>query len=342
MKSVVYCGDSKVALANVPRPRVRPGWALIRVMAAGICGSDLRMYRTSATELGSRVGQCAGHEAAGIVEEVGPDASVKPGDRVLIYHFYGCGHCRYCLSGNIQLCPKSVGMSAAGCGSSAEYVLAPEINCVRLHDELSFAEGALMACCAATSYSGLKKIGIAGDATLTIFGMGPVGLCALLMAKAMGYRVIAVEVSPQRLSLARSFGADEVIDASQADDVIPTIKDMTFGHGAECSLETSGAASARVQALESLAPQGKLILIGLGKHGAPSLEAYDIILGEKTVAGSYVLPMGMYEPLSDFLVQRKVGLERIVTHKFTFDEAQTAFSTADGLAAGKVIFEIPS
>jgi len=247
--------------------------------AAGLCGSDLHFYHTPPEAMGARRGNVVGHEPAGVVEEVGPCVTtVKPGDRVSVYHWISCGHCRYCRAGYRQFCEERVGIAMCGYGSSAEYVLAPEANCLPLPDALSFADGAMMACCAATAFSALKKLDVAGDDDLVIFGLGPVGLCTLVQAKALGARVIGVEVIPERLGLARALGADDLIDAQNADPV-KQVRELTESWGASAVVETSGNVRARAQVVEVLRPQGKGVFVGLGENALAFDPAHLIEIG---------------------------------------------------------------
>jgi propanol-preferring alcohol dehydrogenase len=338
LKGLVILGNSRAEVREVPKPTVKPGWVLVRMKASGLCGSDLHFYHMPADAMGARRGKVVGHEPAGVVEEIGSCVTrVKPGDRVSVYHWISCGHCRYCRAGYRQFCKERVGIAMYGYGSSAEYVLAPEANCLPLPDALSFADGAMMACCAATAFSALKKLAVAGDDDLVVFGLGPVGLCALVQAKALGARVIGVEVVPERLVLARALGADDLIDAQDADPV-KGVRELTDGWGVSAVVETSGNVKARSQVVEVLRPRGKGAFVGLGKNDLVVDPAH-LIEPEKMLMGSYVLPIGMYDAFAEFLVKRKVNLSRIVTHRFSIDQGVEALELFDSRKTGKVIFE---
>jgi propanol-preferring alcohol dehydrogenase len=340
LKGLVILGDSKAEVREVPLPRVKPGWVLVRMRASGICGSDLHFYHSSPEELGARCGMVVGHEPAGVVEEVGNCVTaVKPGDRVSVYHWISCGHCRYCRAGYRQFCPERKGIAASGYGSSAEYVLAPEANCLPLPTELSFVDGALMACCAATAFSALQKLGVSGSEDLAVFGLGPVGLCVLLEAKAMGARLIGIEVVPERLELGMQLGADEVIDAGRA-DAVEAIRDLTHGRGANLAVETSGVPMVRAQIVDALCPSGKAVYVGLGSS-QPVVDPSLLISTEKALMGSYVMPMNMYDAFAEFLIERKVCLARIVTHRFAIARGVEAIELFDTRRTGKVVFEYP-
>jgi propanol-preferring alcohol dehydrogenase len=309
---------------------------LVRIEAAGICGSDLHFYHSTPEELGSRCGTVVGHEPAGIVEEVGTCVTaVRPGDRVSVYHWIACGHCAHCRSGYPQFCAQRVGIAAAGYGSSAEYILAPEANCLPLPEALSFVDGALMACCAATAYSALHKMRASAEDDVAIFGLGPVGLSTLLQARALGARTIGIEVVPERLELARQMGADDVVDAHSVDPV-EAVLDLTGGRGATKAIESSGSAAARSQIVDVLGHGGIGVYVGLGNH-PPTVDPARLIEMERVLMGSYVMPVTMYDAFVRFLVQRDVHPEQIVTHRFTITRGVEAIELFDTRRTGKVV-----
>src|SRR5262245_41130076 len=161
----------------------------------------------------------AGHEPCGVVVARGPGVSAREapdGQRVMDHHYAGCGTCPHCRVGWSQLCRSGItvyGVTAHG--GHADYLKVPSRTLVPLPEELSFAEGAAVACGTGTAYGALRRMRIAGGDTLAVFGQGPVGLSATLLGRAMGARVIAVETTAERLKLAKDFGADSVVDASK-------------------------------------------------------------------------------------------------------------------------------
>jgi len=215
MRGIVFLGNRKLELQEFPDPTPGPGEVVLQMKASGMCGSDLHPYRaagSAAAALGLGAGGpvIAGHEPCGIVAAVG--AGVDPslvGQRVMNHHYKGCGRCRHCRLGWSQLCRKGITVyGMTGHGGHAPYMLAPAFTCVPLPDELSFEEGASVSCGTGTAYGALKRIDVSGRDTLTVFGQGPVGLSATMLGRAMGARVIAVDVVPERLALARAFLTD--------------------------------------------------------------------------------------------------------------------------------------
>ncbi len=340
MHGVLFQGDRRAVVESFPDPQPGSRQVLVRMRVAAVCGSDLHRYRASAESLeasgGNRI--IPGHEPCGDVVALGPDVrNVKLGDRVVIYHYLGCGHCKHCLSGYIQWCPKRRGYGGPIHGSDADLVLTNEVNCLPLPPELSYVDGAFIACQAATAYSAMSKLTPNGKDTLAVFGLGPVGLCGVLVAKALGARVIGVDLMEERLELALQLGVDEVVDAGR-EDVARRLKTLTDGEGPGLAFETSGSGAAHQQLIDALAFGGKAALVGFGAHER-TVNLTEIIGRQLTLMGSFVSPIGMYWDIASFLVRHHVPLESMVTHRFPLEDAAEAFRVADSGRSGKVVFE---
>src|SRR3989454_12456947 len=255
MKGAVFRGDRKIVGHNFPEPTAGPGEVVIEMKACGMCGSDLKFYRSppgaaqAALGLGGNAGPfIAGHEPCGVVAARGPGVSEREapiGQRVMDHHYSGCGVCKHCRVGWSQLCKAGItvyGVTANG--GHAEYLKVPARTLVPLPDEQSFVESAAVSCGTGTAYGALRRMHLAGGSTLAVFGQGPVGISATLLGTAMGARVIAVETGAERLELAKQFGADVAIDSSK-EDPVQAIKDLTKGIGADLALDCTGVAAAR-------------------------------------------------------------------------------------------------
>jgi propanol-preferring alcohol dehydrogenase len=337
MRGVVILGDGEVAVKEFPDPKPGRGEVLVRTKVAAICGSDIHVYHMPRKHFEGRPQYSAGHEPAGVVEEIGEGVTMaKPGDRVTIYHYIGCGKCRQCLAGNRQWCPETKGLGLHCHGGDGDLVLVKEDNCFILPDELSFADGALMACAAGTSYSSLSKLHPNGTQSLLILGLGPVGLCGVAMGKAMGATVVAVGRREIRLNLARELGADHVIDAENPE----ALKMLTglFAGGVDLAYETSGASEAFEFMLRALGRGGKAAIVA-GTTRLEDVRLGQIVGKQLTIMGSYVLPVWMVPEMAAFMVRHKLGLDRMVTHRFPIDQAKEAFEVFDSGECGKVVFE---
>ena len=335
MRGLVFTGNRQLAIHQFPDPHPGPGEAVVKIRASGLCGTDLPPYRAPGP--GDFI---TGHEPCGVVAELGPGApsGINVGDRVMVHHYAGCGVCEICAMGFEQACPQGrvTYGGGTGHGANADYMLVPSRTLVHLPDELSFEEGATIACGTGTAWNGLKKMNISGRDTVAIFGQGPVGLSGTLSAKAMGARVIGLDIVPERLALAKTLGADHVINSREVDPVVG-IRELTGGKGASAALETSGNAVARSQILESLRLFGRCCYVG--GDGSATIEiARDIIFKVTTVYGSWTFTKSELIEIARFMVDAKVPLKQLFTHRYSLDQADEAFRTFDGAATGKCVF----
>lgn len=340
MKGVYFPGDRQVELRDFPDPEPGPREVIVAMKASGMCGSDLHSYRAPSSERAKRRPNVAGHEPCGVIAARGAHVTEDEapiGQRVMIHHYSGCGHCKMCQIGYTQMCLKgSIVYGGSGDGGHAPYMKVQLPMLVPLPDELSFEEGAAVSCGTGTAYLALKRLAVSGRDTLAVFGQGPVGLSATMLGKAMGARVIAVDVGPERLALAREFGADETVDASSTDPV-QAIYDLTHGEGAEATLDCTGNATARANAVRSTQNWGRACFVGEGGevHLNPTP---DIIHRQLTLYGSWTFnPVGQAE-CARFVVDRKVPLKKLLTHRFQLDEAEAAYKLFDTQTTGKGVF----
>ena len=333
MRGVVFLGERKLEIREFPVPVPGPGEVLVKMGASGICGSDLHPYRGAQPR-----SNISGHEPCGSVAQLGPGVTTaKVGDRAIIHHYSGCGTCKYCRIGYYQLCVeghKTYGLGDHG--GNADYILVPAACLVHLPDELSYADGAAIACGTGTAYMAVKKLDVSGRDTLAIYGQGPVGLSATLLAKAMGARIIAIDVADARLELAAGLGADALINPTK-EDPIAAVRALTHGEGADATLDCTGNATARAQTVRSARVFGRACFVGEG--GTVSLEpSPDIIHRHLTLYGSWTFPTVGLEECARFVIDRQVPLDKLITHRFRLEQAEEAMRIFDGGATGKCVF----
>lgn len=341
MKGVLLPGQRRVEIKEFPIPEPGHGQVLVKMKASSICGSDIRAIYREHLGHGPEAYQdvIAGHEPAGQIVKIGPGCKrFKEGDRVALYHISGCGVCRDCRDGYMISCtsPERAAYGWQRDGGHAEYLLAEENTCVALPDALSYVDGALVACGFGTVYEALNRIAVSGEDKVLVTGVGPVGMAAGLVAKAMGATmVIGVDVSEARLEIARNTGA--IDHGFAADDrALARIKEQTGGLGCEVSIDCSGSPAGRLLALQGTRRWGRCAMVGEGNNIDFDV-SQTIIHPQITIYGSWVTSTGHMEDLMEKLVAWNLKPEIIVTHRFHLEEAEEAYRVADEGQSGKVV-----
>jgi len=348
MKGVVFPGDRKVELLDFPDPTPGPGEVVLEIKASGMCGSDLKFYRASggaaALGLGKVSGPIiAGHEPCGVVAAVGPGVSEKQariGMRVMQHHYRGCGVCEHCATGWMQLCVEGVAevYGATGHGAHARYMKCPARTLVPLPEELSFETGAAIACGTGTAWGALHRLGLQADHTIAIFGQGPVGLSATQLAAKMGARVIALDISEERLARAKEFGAAHLINSKSTDNVVQAIKDLTHGRGAHLSLDASASPLARAQAVRCVRTWGKVCYVGEGDSVTLDV-SNDLLRRQVTLIGSWTFSSVGQAECARFIADRGIDVDRLFTHRWKLGQAEEAYRLFDLQTAGKGVIQ---
>lgn len=346
MKGVTLIGDRELLVKEYPDPEPGPGQAVVKMQASTICGSDLHIYRRAKEEVKKLPQVIAGHEPCGIVDKIGEGVTnVKPGDRVSVLHAIGCGYCEECVSGYDYRCGKMdtvdgrpwwTGQTGNKDGAFADYLLVPSRGCLPLPNELSFIDGAIMACAGGTAYEVLKKLATSSHDTLAIYGLGPVGLCALMIGKGLGAEIIGIDPIVERLEIGLKLGADNVVDAKRP-NVLEDVKALTKSKGPDVAVDFSGNNIARTNAINCVNFGGRVGFIGHGDVELP-IRPSDLIGRDLTLRGSPIFKTDTYFEMAAFLVKHKISLERIVTRRFSLDQAAEAFRLSDSGRTGKVAF----
>jgi threonine dehydrogenase-like Zn-dependent dehydrogenase len=345
---LVFTGGREVELMRFPDPTPGPGEVVVAIRASGMCGSDLKFYRTPKGEdpgIGIKLAGpvVAGHEPCGVVEAVG--AGVDPrqaaiGDRVMVHHAHGCDCCRTCRSGWPQMCDNGLeaiyGITANG--GHAPFLQAAATNVVRLPDALSFKTGAAVACGTGTAYTALKRLDVSGDDTLVVVGQGPVGLSATLLASAMGARVIALDIEAGRLARAREFGAAAVVNPRDGDPVEAVLA-LTGGRGAELAMDTSGSNAGRQTALRATREWGRMCVVGEG-HDLQIDVSADMLRKQRTILGSWVFSVMGLADCARFVAERDLPVEKLFTDEWTLEQGAEAYTLFDQQTSGKGVFLI--
>ena len=285
MKAVrMVATGQPLELQEIPVPNCGPDDILVRVRAAGICHSDAH-YRAGRSPMG-KLPITLGHEVAGVVEKLGAEVTdVNVGDRVCLHYNLTCGDCYYCANGNEQFCAQVQMLGHHVDGGYAEYIAVPARNAIPLPDEIPFEAGATLMCASATAFHALRKSRLDAGESVAVFGVGGLGFSAIQLAKALGAQdVFAIDIKQDKLELASEYGAIP-LDASRG-DVLVELNRHTQGRGVAVALEMIGLPTTTAQAIESLGPMGRAVVVGLNQQPL-QLNTYTQILGkEAEVIGS--------------------------------------------------------
>ncbi len=345
MRGVAFLGDRKLQLMQFPDPAPGPHDVVVEIKASGMCGSDLRFYRASGETASLGLGKVsgpviAGHEPCGVVAAIGSavdQRTAKVGTRVMVHHYSGCGSCVHCRTGWSQMCAEgSTVYGVTGNGAHAPYMKVPAHTIVALPDDLSFATGAAVSCGTGTAYQALRRINLAGGDTIAIVGQGPVGLSATQFAVAMGARVIALDVSAERLARAKEFGADALIDPG-SNDAPAAIRDLTHGLGADVTLDASGTAAGRIVAVRAARKWGTACFVGEG--GDVTIEVSpDMLRKQLTIVASWTFSTTIQADCARFIADHKIDVDHLFTDRWQLDQADEAYRLFDRQTSGKGVF----
>lgn len=283
--AVVHDFTKPLALEEVPVPTPGPGQVLIRVVASGVCHTDLHAAKGD-WPVKPKLPFIPGHEGVGYVAALGPDVtSLKEGDRVGVPWLHSaCGECEYCLTGWETLCPHQQNTGYSVDGGFAEYVLAPAAYVGRIPDGLDFLSAAPILCAGVTTYKGIKETDTRPGQWIVISGIGGLGHVAVQYAKAMGLHVAAVDIADEKLALARQLGAELTVNAATQDAAAVIQREIGGAHGV---LVTAVSVPAFQQALGMTRRGGTVSLVGLPPGEFPT-PIFDVVLKRITVRGSIV------------------------------------------------------
>lgn len=323
---------SELQIENVATPECPQDGVVLNVLACGICRSDWHAWTGSDGPL--PFPHILGHEYCGVVEEIGSRVTKwKKGDRVIAPFILACGHCNSCAAGNQTTCDEQILPGFNAPGAFAEYVAVPhaETNLTALPESMDEALAASLGCRATTAWHGLTgRAALQGGEWLAIYGGGGVGVAALLLGKALGARVVVVDVVQDKLDYATKHGADAVVDASKTDPV-EAIREITSG-GAHVSLEALGFPETTVNSIKSLRKLGRHIQIGMpaGDHLNMEIPMDAVYSGQLALYGTRGMPAWRYPSLLSLIeggsvdlspmIARKVALSNITEELQAFDK----------------------
>jgi alcohol dehydrogenase len=312
---------------TVPDPGPLPGGVVVRVGASGICRSDWHAWQGHDPDV--VLPHVPGHELAGTVAAVGTDVrGWAVGDRVTVPFVNACGGCPQCAAGEHQVCARQTQPGFTHWGSLAEYVAldAADVNLVAVPGALDLATAAALGCRYATAFRAVTQVGrVRAGEWVAVHGCGGVGLSAVQIAAAAGARVVAVDVAPAALQLARALGAEHAIDGS--DDVPAAVGELTGG-GVHVSLDALGAATTCANSVRSLRPRGRHVQVGLlpPAEGRADVPMERVIALELEVLGSHGMAAHAYPELLGLIAAGRLDPRPLVTRELSLDEAGAALA----------------
>lgn len=325
-------------LVQVDVPEISRGECLVKVEAASICGTDLHIYQWDEWA-SSRLKPplIVGHEFAGRVVAVGEDVThVAVGDYVAGEGHLFCGHCYYCRTGMAHVCihGEIIGVDTDGC--FAEFIRMPAVNMWKLDDDVPAAIGAIHDPLGNAVHT-VMTAGVSG-ARVAVVGCGPIGLCAVAVAKRAGASaVFGVDVNPYRLALAERLGADAVITAGPDHDPVGRVRELTRGLGADVVLEMSGHPSGIESGLDMLRKGGRVVLLGLPPGPVKLDLTRAVIFKEARLFG--VNGRRLFETWYQTTELLRGGLDvtPVITHRFAMSDFEQAFATLMEGQCGKIV-----
>jgi S-(hydroxymethyl)glutathione dehydrogenase/alcohol dehydrogenase len=349
--AILYEPNTPLQVEDVTLEDPQENEILVKIMAAGLCHSDLHFMKG---EMPVPVPVVMGHEGAGVVENVGPGVTaVQPGDHVVLMVAFSCGKCRYCYEGRLTMCVENlpIQMMATlpgavqrlrkgdqalhhlfGLACFAEYAVVHERSAVKIREDAPFDAVCLLGCGTSTGLgASMHTAGIGPGQSVVVYGCGGVGLSAVMGARLAGAgKVIAVDVAEGKLEKAKELGADDVVDASQED---PQQKVMELtGQGADAAIECIGNTDVMVQAFGSIHNGGRLVIAGMAPLGAMlNVAPFEFLLG-KTITGSVqgeITPFTDVPKFVDMFMEGKLPLDQLITRTLSLEQVNEGFEALE-------------
>ncbi len=333
MKAAVYRGRNEINCEELERLRIGEGEVLVRVMACGVCPTDIKKIEHGVLE----PPRIFGHEIAGIIEEVGEGVrNWKIGERVAVHHHIPCEKCHYCENESYSMCEtyKKTGTTAGfepSGGGFAEYVrVMPwivEKGMIRIPENVGFEEASFVEP-VNTCLKGIGRLGIKKNHVVIVFGQGAIGLILLQLARLKGATTVGIDLMDERLKIAKGFGAHHVFNPKEV-DLGEEIKKITGGRGADAAVIAAPSNKAIAQAVQTTRNGGKVLLFAQTEPGSLfEIDASEICRNEKDLIGSYSASVKLQEEVAEIVFGRKINVKDLITHEFSLEEAGNAIKLA--------------
>lgn len=339
MRAAVYDEfKGPISIREVADPHPTPTGVVLTVKACGICRSDWHGWMGNDPDI--RLPHVPGHELSGEIAEVGKEVKLwKRGDRVTVPFVAGCGECEQCLKGDQQVCDRQFQPGFTAWGGFAEFVALEyaDENLVRLPDEIDFVTASSLGCRFATSFRAVVDQGrVEPGQWVAVWGCGGVGLSAVMIAAALGARVVAVDIDDEKLRFARSIGAEGVVN-SRNRNAVAAIQDLTDG-GAQISIDALGDPTILHASISSLRKRGRHIQVGIMEAGRHSLRVPidKIIARELEILGSHGMQAHRYGEMMEMISAGRLHPEKLIGSALSLEEGAIALVEMDNFAAAGV------
>jgi len=325
MKAAIFeAFRDPIKIQNFPDPTPHDDGVVIRVKANGICRSDWHGWMGHDSDV--KLPHVPGHEMAGIVELVGRDVQRwKTGDRVTLPFACGCGRCDQCVSGNQQVCDNYFQPGFTAWGSFAEYVAVrfADVNLVGLPENMDFVEAASLGCRFITSFRAVVVQGrVAPGEWVVVHGCGGIGLSSIMIANAIGAKVIGIDIKDDALMLAKTMGAAVTLNAQSDSHLVEAIKQVTRG-GAHVSIDALGSNETCLNSVMSLRKRGRHVQIGVmaADHKETPIPMGYIMFNELELIGSHGMQAHAYEPMLEMITLGKLNPKKMISQTVSLAES---------------------
>jgi len=332
MLAAVYRGVNDVRLETVPVPPIGAGELLVRVHTCGVCGTDLKKIATGSHS----APRIFGHETSGVVAAVGAGVSqFAAGDRVVVFHHIPCRQCYYCRHQTFAQCAtyKKVGCTAGfepSGGGFAEYVRVMnwivEQGTVKIPDGVSFEQACFVEP-VNTCMKGIQALRLQPGETVLSIGQGPIGIILSVLARQAGATVITSDLYPERLRISKSLGFELAVEASHQDAGL-YVRQQTEGRGADAVMLAVASNSLIRPAMDAARPGGRVLLFAQTQRGEVIVDPAAVCVDEKTLIGSYSASVDLQGDSVQFVMNREMDLERLISHRFPLQESARALELA--------------
>jgi len=340
MRAARIFADLSLRLDEIAAPEPGPGQVLVRIHAAGVCGTDLHILDGMIKP--DPYPMTLGHEAAGVVAATGEGARLSAGDRVAVYNKLFCGSCEQCMAGRVNICDTEPGQLGFNMdGGDADYVVVPERNLVPVPDVLDLGTAAVLTCAGMTAVHATRVSGLRLGQTAVVDGIGGVGILVVQAAARAGARVIAVADSPEKRDLALAHGAADGVVIAGGDDYpgLPAaIRDRTGGRGADVFFELVGTTDSMTAGIRCLAKGGTFVSTGYTDQGL-SIHPIEFILSETSLVSTVAATR---QDLADAIALAAGGAMTVpIAARYPLDGVQDALDALRGRAVlGRQILEL--